>query len=305
MIIKADDIDVSNLIGNVNWSGDVTQMARKLSFTYMYTNLTPDIQIVDIGIGSRILAFDDDENNIFDGIVITEEFDETDIKKTIQAADYAFYLKSKVYGEFKGAPAQVVKKVAAMFEITVGELPEVAGDVSILAAGDKTIYQVITEAYAAVTEGIYVKMTGTTLNVEIIGSIEAGTFTGDDFVTGAKYKSSIENMVNRVAIIDGKSKLIGVRDNKDDQQYGIVQEVYKHSDSKKNAIEEAEKLFKSVENSGSITINGDYRIIAGRSVVVEKVSSKIQGLFKITSDSHSISNGQHTTTITLDFTKVV
>lgn len=305
MKIIADDMDVSNLIGSVTWSGDVTQMARKLSFTYLYTDLTPDIQLVEINVGSRIIAFDDDNNNIFDGIVITEEFDESDIKKSIQAADYAFYLKSKVYGEFNGTPAQIVNKVAALFDISIGELPDAAGDISILAAGDKTIYQVIEEAYESVPEGIYIKMAGTTLNVEKIGSIEVGPITGDDFVTGAKYKSSIENMVNRVAIIDGNSSLVNVRDKQEDLIYGIVQEVYKHDDSKKDAIEEAEKLFKSVENSGSITINGDYRIIAGRSVIVEKVSSQIQGLFKVTSDSHSISNGQHTTTVTLDFTKVV
>ncbi len=305
MRIEANGVDVSNFIGTVTWSGDVTQMARKLAFTYLYTNLSTDIEVVEINIGNRILAYDDSGYLIFDGIVITEEFEETDIKKSITAADYAFYLKNKVYGEFKGKPAQVVRKVLSMFDIPAGEILEAAGDINILAAGDKTIYQIIEEAYGAEADGVYIKMTGTTLNIEKIGTVCVGTYTGDDFVASAKYKSSIENMVNTVAIIDGNSRLVNRTSNEDDLIYGVIQEVYKHDDEKKNAIDEARKLMKSVENSGSITINGDYSVTAGTSIIVEKVNSRIQGLFKITSDSHSITNGQHTTTITLDFTKVI
>ena len=305
MRIEANGVDVSNFIGTVTWSGDVTQMARKLAFTYLYTDLSTDIEVVEINIGNRILAYDDSGDLIFDGIVITEEFEETDIKKSITAADYAFYLKNKVYGEFKGNPAQVVRKVLSMFDIPAGEILEAAGDINILAAGDKTIYQIIEEAYSAEADGVYIKMIGTTLNIEKIGTICVGTYTGDDFVTSAKYKSSIENMVNTVAIIDGNSRLVNRTSNEDDLIYGVIQEVYKHDDEKKNALDEARKLMKSVENSGSITINGDYSVTAGTSIIVEKVNSRIQGLFKITSDSHSITNGQHTTTITLDFTKVI
>ncbi len=305
MRIEANGIDVSNFIGTVTWSGDVTQMARKLAFTYLYTDLSTDIEVVEINIGNRILAYDDSGDLIFDGIVITEEFEETDIKKSITAADYAFYLKNKVYGEFKGNPAQVVRKVLSMFDIPAGEILETAGDINILAAGDKTIYQIIEEAYSAEADGVYIKMIGTTLNIEKIGTICVGTYTGDDFVTSAKYKSSIENMVNTVAIIDGNSRLVNRTSNEDDLIYGVIQEVYKHDDEKKNALDEARKLMKAVENSGSITINGDYSVTAGTSIIVEKVNSRIQGLFKITSDSHSITNGQHTTTITLDFTKVI
>lgn len=101
MRIEANGVDVSNFIGTVTWSGDVTQMARKLAFTYLYTDLSTDIEVVEINIGNRILAYDDSGDLIFDGIVITEEFEETDIKKSITAADYAFYLKIKCMGNLR------------------------------------------------------------------------------------------------------------------------------------------------------------------------------------------------------------
>lgn len=305
MIIIADNVDVSSYIGTITWSGDINQMARKLAFDYLYTDISQDIVQIEISIGSRILMYSDSDTLLFDGIVISEEFDDYNaIKKSIQAADYAFYLKSEVYGEFKGTPHHVTATVLAMFGIDAGQIPEDAGEVNILATGDKTIYQVITEAYEAVGSRVYIYMTGTILNVEKIGSRQAGMVTGDDSVISAKYKSSMENMINRVAVINASSSLITNVDS-EDTKYGIIQKVYKHDSKDKDMMAEAMKLFKSLENSGSISIKGDINYTAGRSVIVEKVNSRIQGLFNITSDSHTFTSGQHTASLTLDFSGVV
>lgn len=303
MTIIADGIDISSYIGTITWSGDVTQMARKLAFDYLYTDLSPNIRQIEVSVGSRILMYSGAEL-LFDGIVTNEDFDEADIKKNIQATDYAFYLKNEVYGEFKGTPPQVVAQVLAMFGIEAGMLPDAAANISILATGDKTIYQIISEAYKSIEDGVYVRMTGSVLNVEKIGTQVAGVVTGDDCVISAKYKSSMENMVNRVAIINGKSELETTVDS-EDIQYGIVQKVYKHDDDSRDMMEEAKKLFQTLENSGSISVKGNIAYTAGRSVIVEKVNSRIQGLFKITSDSHTFSAGQHTASLTLDFSGIV
>lgn len=304
MIIIADNVDVSSYIGTITWSGDINQMARKLAFDYLYTDTSQDIMQIEISVGSRVLMHSDGGGLLFDGIVISEEFDESDVKKTIQAADYAFYLKSEVYGEFKGTPRHITEKVLTMFGIDVGQLPEDAGEVSILATGDRTIYQVITEAYESVGIRVYINMTGLVLNVEKVGERLAGMVTGDDSVTSAKYKSSMENMINRVAVINASSTLIRNIDS-DDTKYGIIQKVYKHDSKDKDMVAEAMKLFKSLENSGSVAVKGDTSYTAGRSVIVQKVNSRIQGLFFITSDSHTFSSGQHTANLTLDFSGVV
>lgn len=304
MIIIADGVNVSSYIGTITWSGDINQMARKLAFDYLYTDISQDIVPTEISIGSRVIMYSDDEELLFDGIVITEDFDESEIKKNIQAADYAFYLKSEVYGAFKGTPCHVTNMVLAMFGIDVGQIPDDTGKVDILATGDKTIYQVITEAYESVGSRVYIHMTGTMLNVEKIGACLAGIVTGDDSVISAKYKSSMENMINRVAVINTSASLITTVDS-EDTQYGIIQKVYKHDSKDKDMMAEAVKLFKSLENSGSVSVKGNISYTAGRSIIVEKVNSRIQGLFYITSDSHTFSSGQHTVNLTLDFSEVV
>lgn len=304
MIIIADKNDISSYVGTITWSGDLNQMARKLAFDYLYTDLTQNIEQIEISVGSRILMYSDNSELLFDGIVISEEFDEADIKKNIQAADYAFYLKSEVYGEFKGAPSHVVSTVFSMFDIPVGQLPEVSGKVNILATGDKTIHQVVTEAYETSGNKVYIYMTGTVVNIEKVGNRLAGLATGDDSVISAKYKSSAENMINRVAVINDKSQFITNIDS-EDTKYGIIQKVYKHDSKDKDMLTEAAKLFKSLDNSGSVSVKGDISYTAGRSIIVEKVNSRIQGMFIITSDSHTFSSGQHTVNLTLDFSGVV
>lgn len=295
MQISADGMDISSLIETISWSGDENQMARKLTFSYLYTNQDPNIRKAEVTYGSRIRMGD-----LFDGIAVSEERTESGITKSITAYDYAWYLKSKVHGTFEGSPAAVAAAVCAQAGIAVGALYDEAKEVEIVTTGEKTIYQVITEAYDGLD--CYVSMQGQTLCVEKYGSVLAGTVTGDDSVTDATYKASIENMVNRVGILSG-DKLVGEVTGLG-AEYGQVQEYYKAEEGK-DPMEEARKLLKGIEESGKITVVGNPALITGRSVVVQKVNSRIQGRFTILSDEHSISDAQYTTTLGLRFEEVV
>ena len=295
MQILADGMDISSLIETISWSGDENQMARKLTFSYVYTNQDPNIRKAEVTYGSRIRMAD-----LFDGIAVSEERTESGITKSITAYDYAWYLKSKVHGTFEGSPAAVAAAVCAQAGIAVGALYDEAKEVEIVTTGEKTIYQVITEAYDGLD--CYVSMQGQTLCVEKYGSVLAGTVTGDDSVTDATYKASIENMVNRVGILSG-DKLVGEVTGMG-AEYGKVQEYYKDEEGK-DPMEEARKLLKGIEESGKITVVGNPAFVTGRSVIARKVNSRIQGLFTILSDEHSISDAQYTTTLGLRFEEVV
>ena len=295
MQILADGMDISSLIETISWSGDENQMARKLTFSYLYTNQDPNIRKAEVTYGSRIRMGD-----LFDGIAVSEERTESGITKSITAYDYAWYLKSKVHGTFEGSPAAVAAAVCAQAGIAVGALYDEAKEVEIVTTGEKTIYQVITEAYDGLD--CYVSMQGQTLCVEKYGSVLAGTVTGDDSVTDATYKASIENMVNRVGILSG-DKLVGEVTGLG-AEYGQVQEYYKAEEGK-DPMEEARKLLKGIEESGKITVVGNPAFVTGRSVIVQKVNSRIQGRFTILSDEHSISDAQYTTTLGLRFEEVV
>lgn len=298
MNVYADGTDITTLIEAISWSGDENQMARKLAFTYLYTSQDPNIRKTEVIVGSHIQMVDD--TVLFDGIVITEERSESGITKSITAFDYAWYLKSKIHGTFKGSPAAITAAVCAQEGITPGKLHDEAKELTIISTGEKTIYQVIMEAYDGLDCHLY--MEGQSLCLEKYGSILVGTVTGDDSVTDATYKASIENMVNKVGILSGDT-LVGEITGLSGQ-YGQIKEFYK-TEEKKDPMEEAAKLLKGIEESGKITVIGNSLLQTGRAVIVQKVNSRIQGKFSVISDEHSISNAQYITTLGLRFEEML
>ncbi|MCM1561960.1 MAG: hypothetical protein NC123_20880 [Butyrivibrio sp.] len=147
-------------------------------------------------------------------------------------------------------------------------------------------------------------MDGMSLCIEKYGAELAGAVTGDDYVTDGSYKSSIENMVNKVVLLDAADQPVGEVTN-GLQQYGTIQDAYKISGSEVNLTAEAEKLLKGIEESGKITVKGLPSFQTGKAVIVEKVNSKIRGWLVIISDSHTIRDAEHTASLGLRFDAVV
>lgn len=305
MIIRAAGIDITDLIASVEWSGDLNQMARKLTITYLYTNQDNNIRKVSVQLGDRIHFVGDAGELLFDGIVVSEDREESDIKKSVMAYDYAWYLKNKAYGIYRGSPAAVTEKACGDFGIATGYLATGEAEVEVISTGDKTIYQVIQTAYEHPEREYYIYMLGLTLHVDVVGKESCGTVTGDDFVTQAQYKSSIENLINKVVVIDGKSNYQSeIADGNSISRFGQMQEVYKASKEAKTEVE-ALKLMKGIENSGNITVKGNPRFRTGKSIVVQKVNSKICGKFKILSDSHTFGGGEYMVKLGLKFEEVI
>ncbi len=303
MKIIAAGTDISELVGKVTWSGDEAQYARKLSFSYAHTNRDDNIAKADVPLGSRVLMYGDAGQLKFDGVAVTQEKSEAGVELKLDCRDMAFYLRSKVYNTYRGSPAQIVEMVCSEFGIPAGTLYDVPETVSVVSTGEKTIYQIIKAAYEAAGVEISIYMDGLTVCTEIPGTRLAAIYTGDDSVTDAVYKSSMENLVDQVYILNKNGKFLrAVQNDEDIAVYGTVREIYKAEDGKKDADAEAKKLIKSVENSGSIEVKAeDYEAVTGRSVMIMKAGSSITGEFIIVSDSHSIENGNHTVRLGLDF----
>lgn len=303
MKIIAAGVDISGLIGKVTWSGDEAQHARKLSFSYAHTNRDDNIVKVDVPLGSRVLMYDDVGKLKFDGVALSPVKNEAGVDLTMGCKDMAFYLRSKVYNTYKGTPAQIVMMVCCEFGIPVGMLYDMPVIVSVVSTGEKMIYQIIKAAYEAAGTEIFIYMEGLAVCTELPGTRLAAIYTGDDSIIDASYKSSIENLVDQVYILDKNGKFLrAVQNDADMAAYGTVREIYKVEDNAKDADAEARKLLKSVENSGSIEVKAaDYEAVTGRSVMVMKAGSSIVGKFTVISDSHSIENGNHTVKLGLDF----
>lgn len=298
MIVNGTDI--SKYIESISWTGDENQLARKVTVTYLYAPQNPNIHNVTVRKGDQLLL--EDGGILFDGIVMTEERTENDIKMQSMAYDYAWYLRNKALGIYKGSPAAITQQVCAEFGISCGSLYDPGKEVEIISTGEKSVSQVVQAAYEEHDAHIY--MQGRRLCVEKYGAELAGEVTGDDYVLDASYKSSIENMVNKVVILSAADKPVGEIGNRL-TEYGMIQEAYKESGDGKNTAAEAEKLLKGVEDSGKVIVRGNPAFRTGKAIIIEKVNSKIRGRFVIISDEHSITDADYRTTLGLRFSEVV
>lgn len=295
MRITVNGRDISAWVEKVTWSGDTSQIARKLSFTYGYTREDTNIPTINIDNGDTITA-----DGIFVGVVINTSRQESSAVKTVTAIELSWYAgKVKTFGIYQGTPAQITAQVCGEYDISTGSLLQEGASTEIISTGEKTIYQVIEDAYNTVEH--YVYMSGTALSVGKVGADSAGHLSGNTNVLDATYSSSIENMVNRVVVLDGNSAPAGqAEDAGNISRYGLMQETYKEEQGKDSAAE-AEKLLQGIEESGNIKAQGNIACIAGKAVHITDVNSNITGRFNILSDTHTFVNDYHEMSLTLEY----
>ncbi len=283
-----NDKDITELVRSLKWSGDLKQIARKVSVSYIYD---PDLAAVTIQDGDTLAVYDDDGKLRFVGIVISVESSTSDPYVSLDCVNVIWYTgKNKTYKVYKGTPQDVTKAVCGEFNIQTGVLPELEKQVEVVSTGDKTIYQVIAEAYGA---EYYIYASGASLCVENKGSEVVAVLSTDANAAGIRYKSSIEAMVNRVMILDDKAALLGSVQNEQDFVYGLMQETYKKEDNK-DPVEAAKALLKGKEKTSTVSVPfGDWNCTAGKAVYILDNANNMCGKFLILDDSHTVSGGQH------------
>ena len=62
--------DISQLIEKITWSGDTSQVSRKINFTIAQNKKDTLFPNVSIDIGDEIIMQDNEGNNIFGGIYL-------------------------------------------------------------------------------------------------------------------------------------------------------------------------------------------------------------------------------------------
>lgn len=301
MNVSVNGEDISRYIESIKWSGDENQLARKVSISYLYAPLDPNVTNITVQKGNRLVLSEDGYGILFDGIVLTEERTESSVTMTNTAYDYAWYLRSKVVGVFTGSPAAVTQQVCAYLGVSCGSLYDPGGEVEVISTGEKTGAQAIQDAYSGHDAHIY--MHGTSVCTEKYGQELAGTVTGDDSVTDASYQSSAENLVNRVLILDAADHPVGETTN-GYSEYGTVQETYKMAGDGTDPLTEASKLLQGIADTGKVVVVGNPGLVTGKAVIVERAGTKIRGRFAIISDDHSITDASYSVTLGLRFEEV-
>lgn len=296
MRIIANDKDITNLCVNATWSGDIDERSRSLSFTYLY-NPKISMPLVKVEIGNSINLFDDKNRLLYVGVVteVSSSLSGSDV--SITSRDVLWYLgKNKLAGVYKGSAETITRKILDEFKIPVGNLESVAVDKTIISTGDKTIYKAISEVYG---DNYYITAVGEKVEVRKKGSEVVAVISGKANLMDANYKKSMENMVNRVIVLDDKNGKVYETSAEENLKYGILQDVIKAEKDKDVSVSAKEKLV-GINDTSNINAVGDFGVISGRAVIIQDISNGFTGKFLVTGDSHSIGNGEHTMSLTVE-----
>ncbi|WP_276949776.1 XkdQ/YqbQ family protein [Acetatifactor muris] len=299
--------DLSELVETITWSGDTRQVARTLKFSIAKNKRDKSFPAVVINGGDEVILQDDAGKDIFGGIVFDIDKSASSKTESYLAYDLMFYINnSDVNQIFDGTPETIVPGICADLGIEPGAMAATGVHVSMPCFGKKA-YEAIMMAYTAAARRDGSKYIPLMTDINKVSVIEKGelcgaVLTGDYNLIEASYRSTLQNLINRVLITDKNNNVVKtIEDAASIQKYGLVQRVLKQNDGE-DVTAEAQKMLKSEEVSSSVSgVPNDFRAMAGYSVIIQETDTGLYGQFYIESDTHTFSCGKSQMDLTLAF----
>ena len=301
--IYINDKKYTNIFGDVEWSGSVTQSARILEFEYK----PEELKLV---LGDKVVFKLDSTKELFYGIVtfIQNNSDGTLNKATAQDTSFRLNKNRFIKNYFEKFPSEIVKEICGELELEVGKLPEDVVKCTFPVI-DMSGYEIILSAYT-IQHNKDKKIYSLVSNNGKIDIVEQGVIlegvelNGKYDIRTAEYSEDLERMINQIVIYkteNNKAQIIDkVANEEDKKRYGVFQDVMKYEEDMNN-IFNARDMLKGVERTGYITVNGNPNLKSGYRVAVKEEKSGLIGLFIIESDNHYWENGDYSTVLKLSF----
>lgn len=313
IIINKDGekLDVSDIVQKVTVKGDYTQGARRLDCSYLASSVDNQFIIAPIQ-PFDFMYFYQDDNLIFMGTIYEISKDSSGNLMTFYAYDEGVRsLKVKTAYNFIDKSINVIMdSMIKTYNIPCESY--VKSDMKINKIYfNQTIYDIIMSIYTLLS-----KETGKKYMLEWTSEgkmkiVEKGiitldvTFEEGNNLIDSTYTINIDNVVNRVVIVDEFYNFVKeIKDEETAKLYGYFSEYIKQS-ADQDATEEAKSKLKGAEKTCKLKGFGDYTCITGRAVTVKDSYTGLKGLFYIDSDVHSWENGLYTIELGLNFQNIM
>lgn len=306
MKLIVNDLNISELVERITWSGDTRQVARKLEFTIASKATDYYLPKVKIAEGDKVLFLDEKEAVIFGGVVFEISKSAAADTTGFMAFDLLFYVnQSDINRIFDATPEVITSQICKELGIPFGGAAK-TGIKVYMPCLNKKGYAAIMMAYTYASRKNGKKYIPIIKETNKLYVIEKGTFSGVTLegytkITDASYKVTLQNMANKVLVTDKSGKIVDtIVDSTSMYKYGTVQRVYSKEDGK-DAKMEARAILKGVERESSCNSISDIRGISGYSILMQEPITGLYGKFFIESDTHTFENGSATMQLTLAF----
>ncbi|MDR3595096.1 terminase [Clostridium sp.] len=317
--------EITPLVKQVQWSGSITQPARKVTFNMVYPITDDNQPKVQIGPGTLISIVDSDtKKEIFRGQVIDRTLDSTNQEESFTVVDYLrFFMQSKDSKNIKNElPENIASKVCENFSdmgIQAGSMESTG--ISINRKCSKlSHYNIIMECYtqAAKQNGLRyipimdadklnVILKGTTVSNFTLQSLKDDPYNNN--LIGMTYKDSIDKMVNKIKIVDSDDNYIDTVENTGlISSYGLLQDIYQ-KEKDKDPYTVANNMLYGFDHEISVETAGNIYCITGYAIPTKiwYLDVLYDTTLYIDEDTHTwdCGTGKYTMKLTLNFNNIM
>lgn len=303
------------LVESAEWSGDVTQAARKLDVSFINT-VDGRTQAKKIEHGRELrLVYDGRE--LFRGVIFAHRIDDRG-RMTATAYDENTYLtRNYDTRRFANAKASdIVRRLCGDFGIAVGTIADTGYVIPKLILRDKSLWEMMITAltYTQKQTGrrfIITSREGRLHLHERKDQVVRWLIESGRNITNASYSQSIEDMRTQVKVIGGDpEKAPVIATAKDDAliaRFGIMQHLENvDPDMTRSQVEQRAKQLLvelgTIDDNAQVTALGNPDVIAGSAVYARESMTGIVGGYYVSADHHTFARGNHTMTLTLSAT---
>lgn len=289
MRILVNDNEIKTKIF-IYWSGDYKQAARTLSFAYLPMEKS-------CRVGDKVVMYDNNGNLIFTGMCIDAHYNTTQKHYDVTCFDLLYnLLRSKSFGRYTGTSSDICRKVCNIFNLS-SKINVTGQNQQLITTGDFTYYDVMAKALRRDIghEFFSLRALGKNIYCDVKNNTETvATLTSQTNIRDADYDENIQNMINKIAIIDDSGSVITTRQNNADlAKFGLMQNVVteQYTDDFKLVMPELH----GVDYTANLVIDGDIKCITGKNVNVIEPNTGFNGNFFILNDIHIWHGNSYTT----------
>ena len=302
----SDNVDISQLLKSVSWSGSYQQACRKLEFSLLSSPYDKDIPVVKAECGNMVRLLEEDKE-LFRGYIQSRNLSYKGNGVDYTALDGGTYVhRNELVYNLKDMTAEAIaSKVCSDLGIQAGNFASTGVVMSkkfFGVSGYDIIMTAYTHASTKTNKKYMCVMEEGKLNVIEKGEITLElNFENGSNILDSNFSEDISSMVNKVKVYNGDEQEVTVIENGGDVgKYGTFTKILKLEDGK-DPQAEGKKELKTIERKASISGFGDSSCKSGYGVKVKDEYTGLVGLFYIDEDIHTWENGVYKVDLTLAF----
>lgn len=280
MRILVNDNEIKTKI-SIRWGGDYQQAARRLSFVYLPMEQS-------CRVGDKVVMYDNAGRLVFTGMCIDAHYNTSQKVYDVECVDLLYnMLRSKAFGRFSGTASEICRQVCNIFGLQ-SKISYSGQSQQLISTGDFTYYDVMAKSIRrdVGNEFFCISALGPEVNLSTPATAEnVATLTSQTNIRDADYSETIQNMINKIAVIDDFGAVITTRQNNEDlAKFGLFQNVVteQYTDDFKLVMPELH----GIDYTARVVIDGDINCIAGKNVTVQEPHTGFLGKFFILNDEH-------------------